>query len=144
MVTRLAIKSAEDFHLPDQRWLGSTAAERIVLAHWHMETDGHHVEVPRMVTNKATAFALVNHGRWIVRCLWCMSSQNASREDHRFFCVECGNAAVKGAWVPVVWPDEWVEIEELLCGRPAPANMNWTPGEPLSVLAAENLEHGVI
>ena len=146
MTYRLAIKSAEDFHLPDPRWAGATVAERIVLAHWHMETDGHHVTVPRMVSNKATAWAFVNHGRWCVRCPWCPSAQNAARSDHRFFCVECGNAAVRGAWVPVIWPedDEIVTIESLLGARPTPANQNWSPGEATAQLAAENVEHGVV
>lgn len=150
----LPIKSAEDFHHHDQRWGNTTAAERIVLKHWHMETSGFNVDLPRMVSNKAVAYARVNYGRWLVDCPWCGSAQNASREDHRFFCVECGNNTVKNVWIPVEWPPEWREIELLLGVRPIPANMNWFPGkgptvvlhperETLADLQAENIEHGV-
>lgn len=143
-VFRLAIKSAEDFHHPDLRWGNTTAAERIVLAHWHMETDGFHVTLPAMTTNKATAYARVDLGRWIVDCPWCKSAQHASREDHRFFCVECGNAPVRGQWITVHWPNEWAEIEEILSKRPDKGNQWWSPGETLKSLQAENDEHGVI
>jgi ribosomal protein L37AE/L43A len=143
-VFRLAVKSAEDFHHHDPRWGNTTAAERIVLAHWHMETNGFNVELPKMVTNKATVYARVDLGRWIVDCPWCKSAQHASREDHRFFCVECGNAAVNGAWVPVHWPHEWAEIEAILSVRPDKSNQWWSPGETLASLQSENDNHGVI
>jgi len=156
-VFRLAIKSAEDFHHPDPRWSGTTAAERIVLAHWHKETHGFNVTLPTMQTNKVTAHARVDWGRWIVDCPWCTSAQNASREDHRFFCVECGNAAVRGQWITVIWPDEndLVQVEMLLSMRPSRDNQFWTPTwatyapkhlprEEISVLVDENKEHGVI
>src|ERR1039457_4537535 len=143
-IYRLPIKSAEDFHHADPRWGNTTADERIVLAHWHMETSGHHIDLPKMVSNKATVYARVDLGRWIVDCPWCKSAQHASREDHRFFCVECGNAAVTGAWVSVHWPNEWAEIEEILSCRPSAGNQWWTPGETLASLQAENDENGVI
>lgn len=140
----LVIKAAEDHHRPDPRWAGTTAAERIVLRHWHMETNGLNVTLPRMVSNKAVAEAFVSYGRWSVKCPWCSSSQNASREDHRFFCVECGNVAVNGHWVPVVWPANWRRIEELLEHRPDAKVQNWFTWETVEDLAAENQEHGVI
>src|ERR1019366_9571036 len=150
----LTIKTAEDFHHPDPRWGHTTAAERIVLAHWHMETNGFNVDLPKMVSNKAVAHVRVCHGVWLVDCPWCGSAQRASREDHRFFCVECENNTVGGnAWIPVKWPKEWREIEALLGVRPTPACMNWFPGEgatakiskreTLADLQAENIEHGV-
>ena len=150
----LLVKAAEDFHRHDPRWESTTAAERIVLSGWHMETNGFNVELPRMMSNKATAYARVNHGVWLVDCPWCKSVQRASREDHRFFCVECENNTVKNVWIPVEWPTEWREIELLLGVRPIQANMNWFPGEgptakiskreTLADLQAENIEHGVI
>ena len=150
----LPIKSAEDFHHDDPRWGGATPSERIVLKNLHMETSGFNVDLPRMVSNKAVGYARVCHGKWIVDCPWCSSAQNASREDHRFFCTECQNNSVGNAWIPVEWPDEWQEIEWLLGRRPIPANMNWFPGrgpteqiskrETLADLQAENTENGVI
>jgi hypothetical protein len=146
-VTRIAIKSAEDFHHHDPRWGSSTtAAERIVLQYWKhgdpmMEGSA---RLPRMVSNKATVYARVDLGRWIVDCPWCKSAQHASREDHRFFCVECGNAAVDGHWVPVSWPNEWAAIEEILSARPDKGNQWWSPGETIASLQYENEIHGVI
>ena len=156
-IYRLAIKSAEDFHHPDQRWAGATAAERIVLAHWHMETDGYNITMPRLTTNQAVTHARVDWGRWLADCPSCSSAQNASREDHRFFCVECGNVAVGGQWIEVVWPSdaEMRRVEELLSMRPSKDNQWWTPTwatfapryfprEEIDILVAENIEHGVI
>jgi hypothetical protein len=148
----LPIKSAEDFHHHDPRWGNhTTATERIVLKNWHMETDGFYVTLPKMVSNKAFAYARVCHGVWLVDCPWCGSAQRASREDHRFFCVECENNTVNNVWISVVWPPEWQEIERLLGVRPIPANMNWFPGEgptanihgreTLEDLQVENIKH---
>lgn len=149
---QLTIKSAEDIYLHDQRWGNPprSAAERVVLKYWLRDKFGMAYEesvvaLPRMVTNKATTYARVDLGRWIVDCPWCKSAQHASKEDHRFFCVECGNAEVKGAWVPVHWPEEWRDIEKVLERRPDKGNQWWTPvKETLADLRAENKEHGVI
>jgi hypothetical protein len=139
----IAIKAAEDFHHYDPRWHGATAAERIVLAHFHMETSGHNITLPTDTSTKATLYARVDLGRWIVVCPWCKSAQHASREDHRFFCVECGNAAIGGLWASVSWPNEWEDIEAILSRRPDKGNQWWTPGkETLADLQAENEAHG--
>jgi hypothetical protein len=155
-IYRLPIKSAEDFHHPDKRWGNTTAAERIVLAHWHMETNGFNVTLPKLHTTKVVTHARLDWGRWVVDCPWCASAQHASREDHRFFCVECGNAAVRGQWISVVWPDdaEIARVEELLSCRPSKDNQFWTPTwatfapprfarEEIDVLVVENKVHGV-
>lgn len=139
---QLAIKAAEDFHHPDSRWGNTTAAERIVLAHFHMETSGDNVTLPTAISTKATAYARVDLGRWIVDCPWCKSAQHASREDHRFFCVECGNVAVDGQWITVQWPVEWQDVEAVLRSRPSAGNQWFTPGqETLADLEAENIQH---
>jgi hypothetical protein len=139
----LALRSAEDHHPPEPRWPGLSAAERIVAKYWHMETSGHHIDLPTGISDKATATAYVNHGRWLVRCPWCPSAQNASRADHRFFCIACGNAAVSGQWVPVIWPAEHREIEELLMARPHKQHQNWEPHETAAGLRDENVAHGI-
>lgn len=140
----LVIKSAEDFHHPDPRWGTTTAAERGVLKHWHMETNGFNVELPKSHSTKATAYARVDLGRWIADCPWCKSAQFASREDHRFFCTECGNAPVHGAWITVLWPDEWEEIEQILGQRLNVGNQWWSPGETLDKLEEENRVQGPV
>lgn len=142
-VYNIAIRAAEDFHLPDSRHPTATAAERIVLTHW-APAKLHGIQaVSRMLSNKATTYARVDLGRWIVDCPWCKSAQHASREDQRFFCVECGNAAINGQWAQVQWPNEWEDIENLLSARPDKGNQWWTPGETLAGLQAENDTHGV-
>ena len=127
------LESAENAYRPDPRRPELTAAERIVAMHFphalsHEETDA------------AVAYASVNHGRWLVRCPWCPSAQHASREDHRFMCVECENAAVGGRWVKVVWPEEARKIEAVLLRRPK-RYRNWNPGEAVVKLERENAEH---
>ena len=143
MAHNLVIKTAEDIHGMEPRWHGTTAVERGVLKHFHMETSGFNVTLPTATSNKATGYARVDAGRWIVDCPWCKSAAFASREDRRFFCVECANTAVHGAWINVVFPGEWAEIEALLSVRPHAMNQWWTPGEKLSQLQAENIEHGL-
>ena len=93
-------------------------------------------------TDEMVAYASVNHGRWLVRCPWCKSAQYASREDHRFFCVECFNAPAGQRWVAVIWPQDHEEIESVLCGRPK-QNRNWTTGEPVDKLREENRTHAL-
>lgn len=152
---KLSIRSAEDFHHADPRWGNTTAAERIVLAHFHMETNGFNVTLPKGTSTAAVTYARVDLGRWICDCPWCRSAQNASREDHRFFCVECANAAVGGQWIQVIWPTEQeiADVENLL-GQRHPSNQWFTPREATSAperfgretvmdLVAENLAHGL-
>jgi hypothetical protein len=66
--------------------------------------------------------------------------QYASEDDQRFFCVECGNAAVEGKWIAVKWPKNRPEIEEILKVRPKD-NQNWLIGETAAALRKENQEH---
>lgn len=84
------------------------------------------------------AYAEVSHGRWIVRCPFCRSAQLASKEDHRFFCVECLNEVAGRRWVRVVWPEEPEPIEAALLARPERAFMHWRKGEPVEALLVEN------
>ena len=141
---RSKIRSAENFHRNDPQLPGATTAQRIVFRYWIMPGGDEGRIMPTSTTSKTTVYAHVNHGRWSVRCPWCNSSQNASRDDHRFFCVECGNAAVSGQWVTVVWPNEVAAIEEVLSKRPDVKNHNWLPGESVADLVADNNEHGVV
>lgn len=93
-----------------------------------------------------TAFAYVNHGRWIVDCPFCTSAQIAAKTDHRFLCAGdggCGNAQVGGAFVNVTWPKDTDKIEAVLCLRADPNTRNWLPGETVKDLRRENVEHGV-
>jgi hypothetical protein len=74
--------------------------------------------------------AVVNHGRWVVRCPTpgCGGAELA-REDGLFFCCECRNAEVGGDYRTVVFPGERRELEQALAAKQVPAR-NWD-GEPL-------------
>lgn len=83
----------------------------------------------------------VNHGRWIAECPDCHGAQLASRADLRFMCNNCANAVIGGLWRPVVWPKDPDKIAALLEERPLAHTRNWTPGESLRDLKAENVQH---
>lgn len=95
---------------------------------------------------KPQTFAYVNHGRWLVDCPFCGSTQVAAKTDRRFLCAgtgSCGNAPAGGAFVPVVWPKDTEAIEAVLVNRPDPNTRNWLPGETIKDLRRENVEHGI-
>lgn len=89
---------------------------------------------------KLRAFAIANHGRWIVRCPACPSaaSLNGPGFDGKTFrCEECHAGPI-----PVEWPIDRAGIEQALHPRPIPMQ-NWEPGESVLQLRAENIDHGV-
>jgi len=57
-------------------------------------------------TNEHAAVAFVHQGEWIARCPFCPSAQHVSKNDPRFFCAGCLNAAVDNRTVPVAWTDK--------------------------------------
>jgi len=93
-----------------------------------------------------TVNAYINHGRWVVGCDVCASAVVADPEDPLFVCPTCGGG---GTWRQVIFPAtaEKEQIERLLLRRTgfrnAAPNRNWTPGETLDKLRAENREHGI-
>lgn len=101
--------------------------------------DGTDVEecIASKITGRKTALAVhANHGRWIVECP-CKGAQLVHPDDRRFMCVDCGNAWNNHRWCPVLWPDEWAEIEKLLDVRQQPL-ANYRFGETLEQLETEN------
>ena len=99
--------------------------------------------LPTAIHDDLTVSPIVSHGRWLIPCPWCFSASMASRDDHRFFCVECRNRPVDGKWLAVKWPESRDEIEGLLVMRPNPKTRNWTT-ETVAELLAENASRGVI
>ena len=95
---------------------------------------------PKPVSDAHPVVAYVNDSRWVAQCE-CGSAQLVSKVDRRFFCVECLNRKVGGAWVKVIWPKNPQEIEAVLEARPFPKNRNWMPGESVAQLQAENRDH---
>lgn len=100
--------------------------------------------LPSKVHPTINVSPVVNHGRWIVPCPWCFNASVASRQDRRFFCVECRNVGAAGQWVQVVWPELSEEIEAVLVMRPDPRTRIWLVTEKLDDLLRENELHGVM
>jgi hypothetical protein len=94
--------------------------------------------------------AEVNHGTWIAPCPCGAERLPAPGcvvwlAQPRAWCVRCGNAATAGRWRPILLPapPERAAIEALLDRRPDAATRNWTPGETVDDLAAENRAHEI-
>ncbi len=98
--------------------------------------------VPRGVSDGERAYAIVDGGRWIVRCPFCPSAQIACETDRRFFCVECLNEPVGRRWLRVVWPDQGkrAQIEAELWLRERPDKMSWEHTETVEDLAKKRHE----
>jgi len=78
----------------------------------------------------------VNEGRWVADCT-CNGGIACQKGILAGCCLDCGTI------YPIGWPGGEPEIEEALRPRP-PDRRNWLPGEPVALLLAENVEHGVV
>jgi hypothetical protein len=93
--------------------------------------------------------AEINHGVWIARCpcrtpgdpapgciVWTAAPLG--------WCVRCGNETAGWRWRRILLPgpDERAAIEAALVVRPV-EHRNWTPGETVAELLAENAVHGL-
>jgi len=99
---------------------------------------------------KGSIKAKINHGRWIVDCEVpnCNCAVVCSMKTPFFLCPECNNFSNDGFWFSVEFPDNWIDIENVLVKRPAlkdfnASNRNWFPSETLNDLMVENREHGL-
>jgi hypothetical protein len=79
--------------------------------------------------------ARVEHGRWIANCP-CYSGVLVNPEWPKAGCLECGR------WWPVVFPQNWRDIEDVLLARPRASQRGWI-GESIEKLEDENRAHGV-
>ena len=87
------------------------------------------------------AIARVNISRWLADCPNGDGGCLMVEFGHPFMCPYCCNADIGGQWRKVSWPSARGLIERILMRRPVPANRNWTPGESLEQLRAENRAH---
>jgi hypothetical protein len=140
--TRAKIRTAEDQHRPSRTLPGLTAPERIVAEFWQGAFMTGELTLPKGQMKGVSIPVVVNHGRWLVRCAWCHSTQYASREDHRFYCVECDNGG-SGEWVKTEWPLHAARIEKALGRRPMKHHRNWETNESVGDLVHENDLHKV-
>lgn len=103
--------------------------------------------------------ARINHGRWLADCVrtGCRGAELV-RPGVPFICGSCypqafsGDpderarwlriAAARGEAHEVEFPAEAAQIESVL-GVREPDHRNWTPGETLADLEAENAAHGL-
>ena len=83
--------------------------------------------------------AIVNHGRWIVRCPFC-SGAEFIWEGKPFICLSCFNGGGKS--LKIIMPRNRKAIEQALASRPV-GNQNWEPGETVEFLLQENETNGV-
>lgn len=100
------------------------------------------------VVTEPVAIARVAQGWWVADCPrpFCAGAEHAGRRDGNvggltgagFRCANCGLLCASR------WPGNIEDIERLLLQRPVPQTRNWSPGESLADLLAENLEHGVL
>lgn len=73
--------------------------------------------------------AFVSADRWVVECR-CASAQLADPEDPRFYCVECLNFEVGGAFYRVEFPDPIMRaaIQREVDKFKSRGQRNWRPG----------------
>jgi hypothetical protein len=84
-------------------------------------------------------YAVVNQSRWIAHCDYC-GSASAVNHDGGFFCLTCLNIKNNNRSRPIIFPENYKEIEKELVKREFPRNRNWLIGEPIENLIAENVE----
>ena len=79
-----------------------------------------------------------NHGRWVADCPadQCSEAHTVTPGDG-FVCVNCG------ATSKLKWPLNMEQIDRVLSTRPVPETRNWLPGETVTGLERENVEHKV-
>jgi len=88
--------------------------------------------------NSAPLQARVDWGRWVVDCE-CKGAEFAF-EEGEFMCQSCFNGGHQHKFRRVIFPKERKAIEMLLLQRPE-GNRNWSPGESIAKLKAENKMH---
>lgn len=101
-----------------------------------------HTHIPGVALKAAHAIAYVNHGRWLADCPFNCGGARMVQPNVDFWCVFCGNADAGGQSVPVDWPGNPDQIEEVLKYRQLERYRNWTPGETIAKLREENQDNG--
>jgi len=133
----------------DRRWPDYSIRDWII-ACW--QALDNFKQPPAITETAGTLKAVVNHGRWLVRCpnkpIGCSGAMFASFAEPVFLCANCFSPENGGKWYAVEFPANHAGIEAVLLKRPAvlaesASNRNWGPGEKIADLRRENTEHGV-
>lgn len=93
--------------------------------------------VQSLTVDNRKVLAVINAGRWIIRCLSCNAGVLADPAWKVTICFDCGHV-----YRPT-FPAEVDQIEQVLDLRIDARNQNWEPGESLEFLWIENQAHGV-
>jgi hypothetical protein len=101
----------------------------------------------------AHAVARINWGRWLADCpaAPCANPVTGERAGGAeyvspglpFMCQWCWNQEIAGRFREVDFPAAREALEAELVKRDVADNRNWTPGETLADLQADNIVHGV-
>lgn len=96
------------------------------------------------------AYAYVSWGLWVATCPrpQCPGAEHCGPHPLsgyvgglRDTAFRCGHCTLE---CPAAWPADRDVIDQLLGMRPVPATRNWSPGEPVEHLVAENIQHGLL
>lgn len=89
------------------------------------------------------AYAEANWGRWVARCPrpLCTNALALDPGQNLFVCTGLGGCGIEA---PITWPADPQAIEAILWMRPVARTQNWSPGETLEDLLAENAAHGCL
>ena len=133
----------------DRRWPEYSVRDFLIEC-WQKQD--YFAKPPAITEAAGTVKAVLNHGRWIVRCpnkpIGCGGAFFASFSEPVFLCADCHSPENGGKWYAVEFPANHAGIEAVLLKRPAvlaesASNRNWEPGEKIADLRRENTEHGV-
>ncbi len=94
-----------------------------------------------LVKIEISAPAIVNHGRWMVRCPWCSGAEMLYLTKLQFLCLSCLNKDADGRFITIDLPPFHNAIEVQLLKRPIQFQ-NYEPGQTIEDLVKENNEHG--
>jgi hypothetical protein len=102
------------------------------------------IDTPSAVAIAGVAYAEANWGRWVARCVrpWCTNAIALELGQVEFLCI--GGPDACGYSTVVVWPPDPQAIEAILGMRPVRRTQNWSVGETLEDLLAENAAHGCL
>ena len=94
--------------------------------------DGRH----RLLDTGDTVPAYVSDNRWVADCPACQGGIACWSQNPRGACLDCGRI------YQIAFPEDRQEIEAVLVQRPT-QNRHWFVGDPVDMLIAENIEHGL-
>jgi hypothetical protein len=113
---------------------GATSYEALVaIAEQRGEAIGRPERLSGLVQTQTRAKAIINAGRWMIRCAQCANGVPCDPDWEQTVCVDCGTVYQ----VEFPHPDQRAAIESILSKRVS-ANQNWEPHETVAFLRREN------